>query len=261
MLTTISLLVFTSISCSEKDDPDTMPELPPVDALMIDFDAFIDDPSSMEALKSLETYQNAWYSYVTVSIWNVLVSVPMIVPVAAYLESFNHTPVYLGNNSWQWSYSWSGAETYEARLVTKRISNDEFTAEMYITLVGSYEDFKWFEGTIRYDRTHAGWTMYESPLNNVAWLAIEWNMDWELEVSDITYTVVKTGHQEYGSYITYGIVDNAAYDAYYTISWSLNLTEIKWNRTSKAGRGRDLATYGDTDWHCWNELFQDIDCN
>ncbi len=261
ILAIIVLLALAGFSCTEKDNPDTMPELPPVEALMIDFGEFIENPATAGGLKSMETYQGAIYSYATVTIWSGLVTTAMIVPVAAYLESFNHTPVYLGENSWQWSYSWSGAETYEARLVTKRISNDEFTAKMYITLVGSYEDFKWFEGTVRYDRTHAEWTMYESPLNNVAWLGIEWNKDWELGVSDITYTVIKTGHQEYGSYITYGIVDDETYDAYYTISLSQNTTEIKWNRTTKAGRVKDLVAFGDSDWHCWNELYQDTDCN
>ena len=56
------------------------------------------------------------------------------------------------------------------RLVTKRISNDEFQAEMFITRVGVY------------DRTHAEWTMYESPLSNVEWLNIEWNREWEPDV-------------------------------------------------------------------------------
>jgi hypothetical protein len=256
----VLVIMLLGVSCSEKEEKDTIPEMPPAEALFMDFNEFIENPSQVGALKSLETYQNATYSYFTVWAWNTLATIPMIVPVLAYLESFNHTPVYLGGNSWQWSYSWSGAETYSARLVTTRISNEEFTAEMFITKVGDYEDFKWFEGTLRYDRTYADWTMYHSPQQNVEWLNIEWNKDWEEEVSDITYTVVQAGHQEYGSYITFGITDDLVYDAYYTISHSQRTTRIEWNLTTGAGRVKDQVTFMDNEWHCWNELYQDIVC-
>jgi hypothetical protein len=103
--------------------------------------------------------------------------------------------------------------------------------------------------------------MYKSPENNVAFLTIEWNMDWEQEVSDITYTIVETGNEEYGSYITYGITADTDYDAYYTISLSQKLTEIKWNLTTKAGMVKDQMKFEDSDWHCWDELYQDVDCN
>ncbi|MFC2115029.1 hypothetical protein ACFLTU_01040 [Bacteroidota bacterium] len=255
-------LLFAMVSCSEKEDQDTPPDLPPVDALMMDFSEFIDNPANQSALKSMNTYQNALYSYATVAIWNIVATAPMIIPVAAYLESFKHTPVYLGENSWQWSYSVNaGMDTYTARLVTKRISNEEFKADMFITRVGVYEDFKWFEGTVRYDRTHAEWTMYESALNNVKWLNIEWNKDWELDVSDITYTIVKAGGPENGSFIEFGIVDDETYDAYYSISYSQKETFIEWNLSSKVGRVKDMVTFGDADWHCWNEVFLDVDCN
>jgi len=255
-------LTVLSFSCSDKENEDTLPELPPIDAMLMDFDEFIDNPSQMPALKSMEGYENARFSFLTVSFWSVLVNLPMIVPAAAYLESFNHTPVYLGDNSWQWSYSVTGVtDSYSARLVTKRISNDEFTAEMIVSKTGGFQDFKWFEGSIRYDRTHAEWTMYDSPINNVAWLDIEWNKDWELNTSNITYTIVQPGHEQEGSYITFGITEDSVYDAYYTISMSEKETMIKWNRTLSNGKVMDEVYFGDNLWHCWNELLLDADCN
>ena len=169
-------------------------------------------------------------------------------------------PFTLAKTAGSGPYTWAGAETFKARLVTTRISNEEYTAVMFITKVGSYEDFKWYEGTLRYDRTHAEWTMYHSPQENVEWLSIEWNKDWELEVSDITYTIVKPGDQEYGSYITFGITDWDVYDCFYAISHSQKATFIEWNRTTGEGRVKDEVNFGDADWHCWNELYQDIDC-
>jgi len=262
LLTVAMLLIIFGVACSDKEEQDTLPELPPVEALLMDFSDFDDNPTEQEALNSLVEYTNFLYSYGTVSIWNILVTAPMILPVATYLESFNHTPVYLGDNTWQWSYSKTiGMNSYSARLVTQRISNDDFKVEMFVTQQEAFEDFKWFEGTVKYNRTHAEWTMYESPQNNVEWLDIEWNKDWEEEVSDITYTIVKSGHAEEGSYITFGIVDDVDYDAYYTISHSQKDTYIKWNTTSKTGRVKGEVNFGDANWHCWNELFQDVDCN
>ena len=115
-------------------------------------------------------------------------------------------PFTLAKTAGSGPYTWAGAETFKARLVTTRISNEEYTAVMFITKVGFYEYFKWYEGTLRYDRTHAEWTMYHSPQENVEWLSIEWN------------------------------------------------------RTTGEGRVKDEVNFGDADWHCWNELYQDIDC-
>ena len=256
---TVLMIALLSISCSDKEPEDTLPELPPVDALLMDFSEFIDNPSQMQALKSMDTYQNAMYSYFTVSIFSVLVTVPMIIPVAAYLESFKHTPVYLGDNTWQWSYSVSGGtDPYTGKLVTKRISNDEFTAEMFVSKSGAFEDFKWFEGSIRYDRTHAEWIMYQ-PSKNESWLEIEWNKDWEKGTSDLTYTF--TSGDAMGSFITMGITEDTDYDAYFVISAGDKETSIKWNRTSKIGRVLDEVNFQDDVWHCWSEYFLDEDCN
>ncbi len=35
---------------------------------------------------------------------------------------------------------------------------------------------------------------------------------------------------------------------------------IKYNTETKAGRVKAPAYFEDSDWHCWNEQFQDTDC-
>ncbi len=259
-LAAVWLLVMLAVSCS-KDDEDTMPDLPPVEALSMDFSDFSELPDTTD-LKSTEGYWNFAYAYTSVSFWNALTVVTMAVPVASYLESLNQTPVYLGDNSWEWSYTVTVLHLeYTARLVTTRLNNEEFKVEMFISLTGVFEDFKWFEGTVRYDRTNASWTMYQGPDHSgSAWLNIEWNKDWEADTSNIRYTYVMTGDTEYGSYIEYGITDDTDYDAYYTVSGSQSTVEIKWNRTSKAGRVKSEAVFGDTGWHCWDESFMNVTC-
>lgn len=255
----VVMMALVVISCS-KDEENSAPEMPPIESFQMDFSDFSEFPDTTESKKSLHSYQHFAFSYVTVGVWNVITTVALAVPVAVYLESFKHTPESLGDGIWQWTYS---VDTYTAKLVATRISNEEFTAEMLIskTGVGAYEDFKWFEGTIRYDHTHASWKLYESPTNNVQWLDMEWTKDWEAGTSSITYTNVKAGSDELGSYITYGIVDDPDYDAFYTLSSAANEVNIRYNTETKEGSVKSPANFGDSDWHCWNDLFQNVDCS
>ena len=253
-----AMIALLATSCS-KDDENGAPVMPPIESFQMDFSDFAEFPDTTESKKSLQAYQHFAYSYVTVGVWNVITTVALAVPVAVYLESFKHTPEFLGDDAWQWTYS---MDTYTARLVATRISNEKFTAEMFISKsgVGAFEDFKWFEGTVRYDHTHASWKLYESHTENVQWLDIEWTKDWEAGTSSITYTNVKVGSEEFASYITYGIVDDPEYDAFYTLSSATNEVNIKYNTETKAGRVKSPAHFGNSDWNCWNDLFQNVDC-
>ena len=64
-----------------------------------------------------------------------------------------------------------------------------------------------------------------------------------------------------GSYISYGIVDNADYNAFYNVFGAEDQVTIEYNTETKEGRVKARGHFGDDDWHCWNELFQDVDCS
>ncbi len=252
-------LVYTSC---EKDETPDAPQLPPQEAFSMDFSDFNDENYAPEK-KSMMSYTNYAHAFLTVAGWNTVATLYIAVPAISYAAVLNTDPVYLGDNKWEWTTS---VETemadYTARLTGERISNEEYKAEMYITKESAmgFEDFKWFEGTVRYDRTHASWTLYESPANPVELLNIEWNKDWEKEVSDITYTNVKESGTELGSYIMFEIVDETPYNARYTVSHTQNTVLIEWSRETKAGRIKDPGKFGDDAWYCWDETFQDAVC-
>jgi hypothetical protein len=252
------LMAILFTSCDKNEDG--VPEMPPIESFQMDFSDFTEFPDTTGNLKSTPSYGHFAYSFATVGVWNLITKVALAVPVAVYLESFNHTPESLGDGIWQWTFS---LDTYTARLLTTRISNEKFTAEMFISKTGgnAFEDFKWFEGTIRYDHTQASWKLYESPGNNVQWLDIEWAKNWEAGTSEITYTSVKAGSEEFGSYITYGIVDDPDYNAFYTLVSASNEVNINYHTETKAGQVKSPAHFGDSAWHCWNEQFQDTDCS
>jgi hypothetical protein len=256
----VALVLITSNSC-KKDDKDELPELPPIEALLMDF-SFFDDGVPQEK-KAVSSYQNFGYAVMNVTAWSAAATLVVILPVAAYAEAFNHEAVYLGDNSWQWSYSvTAGQVTYTARLVSKRISNEEFTLKMIVSKSGEggFENFTWFEGTVRYDHTSANWNLYESPDVAYPVLNIAWTMDWEEDLYTIKYSCMKPQSELYGGYIEHGVTDNTDFDAYYTIYFPANTINIEWNRTSKAGRVKSPGYFADENWYCWDENFLDITC-
>jgi hypothetical protein len=256
----VGLLLITSNSC-KKDEKDTLPELPPVEALMMDFSFFADNAPQNKSV--VISYENFSYSVLNVLTWNSIAISVVALPAAAYAEAFNHEAIYLGENSWQWAYSVTvGEATFTVKLVSKRISNEEYTLKMIVSKSGQngFENFTWFEGTVRYDGTNATWDLYESPLNTNPVINIEWSMDWEKELYTIKYTYLKTGSDLNGGYIEHGVTENTLFDAYYTISLPAGIISIEWNRTTKAGHVKSPGHFEDSEWHCWDENFLDVTC-
>jgi len=262
ILLAVQLIIMTS-GCQKDEEKDDPPELPPVASLLMDFSDFNNPTDTVSSRKAIETYQNWGHAFVTVSVWNLLATWTIGLPVLAYAEAFNHDPVYLGEKSWQWSYEVTVNQViYSVKLISKRISNEEFIMKMLVTKSGleGYEDFKWFEGTVRYDRTSAYWTLYENPDNPNELIWIGWEMDWEADTYKIKYTYVKPGTDKTGNYIEHGVTNENPYDAYYIVSVFTNTVEIEWDRTTREGRMKDPLKFGDNDWHCWDENLIDNVC-
>jgi len=257
------LIIITANRCQKDEEKDEPPELPPVASLLMDFSDFNNPGDTITKRKSVESYRNWGYAVGTVAFWNILATWTIGLPVMAYAEAFNQDPVYLGENSWQWSYDVTLSQVnYSAKLISKRISNEEFTMKMLVTKSGpeGYEDFKWFEGTVRYDRTSASWILYENPDDPNELISIDWEKDWEADTSVITYTYIRPGAVEYGNFIEYRTTNDSPYDSYYTVSVSSNTVEIEWNSTTREGRIKNPMKFGDSEWHCWDENLMDIDC-
>jgi hypothetical protein len=264
--TILILLIFTIINCEEDSKEGDAPPLPPVESFIIDFSDFDSSDDTVKSTKSAYTYQNWGAAYLKVAFWNTIITVAGIVPVTAFLESFNHQPVYEGDNTWSWTYDYTiGSATYTARLTGKILETEEVKWEMYISKeapIGGYSNFKWYEGTARFDRTSGQWIVYNNPAQDHELIRIDWNKNWDNNTGDISYTNIIPGDPENGGYIAYGLVEDPVYNAYYEIynKGRNNLTEIEWNTTTKAGRITDPLTFGDEQWHCWDSLLVDIVC-
>ncbi len=260
------LIIITIINCEDDNKDSGAPQLPPVESFIIDFSDFSNSSDTVKSTKAALTYQNWGTAFLKVAFWNTVITVTGIVPVTAFLESFNHHAVYEGDNTWAWTYDYTiGSATYTARLTGKILETEEVKWEMYISkeaLGGGFEDFKWYEGTARFDRTSGHWILYNNPAADHELIRIDWTKNWDNNTGGIKYTNIIPDGIENGGYIAYGLVDDPVYDAYYEIynKGRDNLTDIEWNRTTKEGRISDPLTFGDEDWHCWDSLLVDIVC-
>ncbi len=245
-LTVLLLFVFTSC---DKEPVNDRPELPPVESLVMDFSDFDEQPGEQKSTDS--SYENFLHSYLSVFFWNVASTVTLALPVTAYGVALQQDPVYMGDNTWEWSFVVPfNNQNYSATLTGSRINNEEFSMEMVIAFALTPElGVKWFDGVVRYDHTHATWNLYKDGSLKV--FEAEWNKDFETEDADLTYTYVESGQNETGSYIMLAYMPEEFYDAAYTISLAAGDTYIEWNTTTREGRVMDLVKFEDSQWHCW----------
>jgi hypothetical protein len=246
----LSIFILFTVSSCDKEPVDQRPELPPLESLAMDFSDFTEEPAGTKG--TLVTYANFGYSYLTVAYFNVLATLVSALPVTAYTYALQQTPVYVGDKTWEWTFDfpWNFAN-YTATLTGARINNEEFSMEMVIALSAAPDaGVKWFDGVVRYDHTHATWTIFKN--GTTAVLGIEWNKDFETGEADLTYTYTEPGQVETGSYISLAYLPGEVFDAAYTISLSDGMTNIEWNLDSVEGRVKAPAHFGDNDWHCWD---------
>ena len=257
ILTGVLLFGISLSSCKKDDEP--APQLPPQSSFVMNFDEFSSSDDTL-AQRELLTYQNWGHAYSLVAGWNAIISVGLAVPVASFLEAFNHEAVYHPDESnWTWSYNVSYAgQSYEAEL-TGYLEADSIVWEMRVS-GNSFSDFLWYRGKSHTDRTGGYWILMDNPSNPQPLLKIDWYQDFDGSAG-LRYTNVVPGGPENGGYIFYGTT-TGNFDRFYNIynKGQDNLTEIEWNHTNLNGRIKDPGYYENHDWHCWDTNLQDIIC-
>ncbi len=250
------MIFFTG--CKKDDEP--APAIPPQSTFVMDFSDF-SNPDDTLAAREFSAYQNWGFAYTNVVVWNTLITVGLAVPVATFVESFNHEAVYHPDeNNWTWSYNVSvGLVVYEAEL-TGYLQSDSVVWEMRITKGNEYADFLWYYGKSALDQSGGYWILNDNPTNATPLLGIYWNI-YADNTADIKYMNIVPGGPENGGYIFYGttLLDfNRFYDIYN--KGQDNLTEIEWSSVTINGHVKDLNHFGDSDWHCWDENLIDVEC-
>ena len=131
-LLTLAILNIMLVSCERQEK--TPPELPPYESMAIDFSKFLQNEKGADGLKSAydNTTVNYGFAALNVGFFNLILTVTLAVPVAAFYHSFSVEPVFLGDATWQWSCDYRAlSATYHARL-TGQVRDEDIKWEMYI---------------------------------------------------------------------------------------------------------------------------------
>jgi hypothetical protein len=277
----VALIIILStifiIGC--KKDNAEPPVLPPLSTMKIDFSDFTSGKKS-EVINGYENatkgVANGNYQFASsvAGFWNLLLAINLTIPVTSFSESFNQTPAYLDNKTWQWTYSVNVlAGTYKARL-TGQVRDNDVKWDMYVSKegVGAFPEVRWFDGTSALDGNSGQWILYYSVAFPEPLLQIDWTLQNEVIVS-IKYTYIRvkkddrTTDPSYGSYIEYGL-QNSSLNAFYNVHLHESVFTnsfvdvfIEWSTTNHNGHVKAFYKYTDNNWHCWNSNGNDIVCN
>jgi hypothetical protein len=224
--------------------------LPPLSSFALNIDDFDAAPE-----KSIDPKSNFHLVVGAVSYWNLVLSLSMAIPVAAYAEAFKHDAERVDNDTWQWAYSVN--ESYSAKL-TADVLADSVYLTMYISKAGEYNDLVWYTGKCDILRTGGEWMVYDVPLSSqTTWLHITWNADFETETFDIKYLNVKPEEVYEGSYIEYGLTTDLDYNSYYNLynSNTNMLYEVDYNTETHVGTVTDGINQ-----LCWDENLDNVSC-
>lgn len=260
---TLSVIMILAVlsSCSEEEDsftPGTAPEIPPVESMLINFDNFKEETRE----GGREMSQLNWgVAALQVGTWNVIITLNLAIPVAAFQASLTSTPEFDRDRGlwvWRFDYDFLG-RTYSSEL-TGKINGDQVEWQMFISQENGFQDFLWYTGTMNLDGTEGFWFLNENVDSPNALLRIHWEKESE-NIARVKYSNVKEGDPNFDSFIEYGIQDGDL-DRFYNISITSteNMTNIEWSNVNNEGRIKNPSFFNDDDFHCWDSSFDDIEC-
>lgn len=264
ILMSVMVLILGMASCTKDEDtPESKPapEIPPTSTFAMDFNDFSNIDTT--AYKSSQTYNNWGWAALNAGVWNTILTITFAVPVASFYEAFQHQGVWNpAEGKWIWSYNFMAGGVVHLAELKASVVTEGILWEMYISKTNAFTDFLWYHGISNLTNTEGEWHLNENPANPGEIILIEWSRNTTGSEADIRYTNVKAGAPENGGYIFYGINTSIPFDAFYHIYGASadNLVTIEWSRTNKDGRVSDEVHFGDTDWHCWDEMLLDIVC-
>ena len=260
---TLGLIVLIA-SC--EDDKTTNPEdqaptIPPQSTMIMDFSEFPDTIASDAPEIQIVSRRNWGWAASNVAVWNSVLTLTLAIPVAAFLESFNHQPVQQPDGSWLWQYTVNNQEPFYTAKLYGKTTTDGVEWRMLLTKEGEFTDFEWFTGFSNLPATEGTWTLNKDPNSPSEFLYIEWHRNTQEETADVRYTKLSPSLSGQ-SYIFYGKFNEIPYNRFYQIfdAQDNRLIDIKWNYEMKFGRVKDPIHFGDENWYCWDENLNDTNC-
>ncbi|WMN07211.1 hypothetical protein [Marivirga arenosa] len=257
LMLSISIL-FTACNSDNEAEQDPKPVLPPEYSMAPNFDDFKADNNQRN-----QTIENWFYSALNVGVYSAILTGGLAIPVTAFKATISQNPIYdTDSGVWVWETSFTNnANDFSIRLTADVVdANVNWVGSISSTSL-NVENFVWFDGQSNIDGNSGTWTLYESPQKPTAWITADWSRNEAQTVANANFTIEKEGDL-LGSYINYAIDDENNLDRSVEISntESGDLIEIYWNQELKFGRVKSEKYFGDTDFHCWDEDLQDVEC-
>lgn len=193
--------------------------------------------------------------------WYSLINDTLNIPVQAFLESANHTPQYLSDGWWSWKSKIIINQKYYYVDLRGKTTDINVLWEAFISEEIGFFNYKWFYGECDILTNKGMWYVYDKPFSNQLILQINWT-NYYNDNANIKYTKLSAVDSLSGSYVMYARTTAIEYNANYKIfdTDSVNLSEININRTTYIGQVKDSLFFPDYEFHCWDSLRLDSNC-
>ncbi|MBX2870457.1 MAG: hypothetical protein KTR30_00100 [Saprospiraceae bacterium] len=269
----MSFSVFQSCQKDSIENPEEQvaPTLPPAESFIMPFTGYEDidttgliNNGGLDERGGPNSFRNWFYAGSNIVVWNVILGVNMAIPVASFLEAFNHDAVYDGQGAFIWAYDFTlGNDTFLAELSARLINNNqEVEWVMNISKVGGFTNVEWYRGVTSRDNSRASWTLNHRPNNPEPLIDILHEKDIATNQISTRYTNLIPNNENNGDYIEYKTSINSDFNRAYDVfrANTNELLEIEWNAPSGEGRVRNSDFFNDKDWHCWDQDLRDTSC-
>ncbi len=264
ILSAMILMMACSDKSAEPKLEDQPPALPSENTMNMPFDDFAIGATQQLHKTSDTQFGNNWLQAATMVVgWRYIAEASMLVPRAALGMARSQNAVYQ-DGQWVWSYDFSNGVTAFNITFTAgwQAEQSQWAWAMYFTNQDVFQNFKWFDGISAADGSNGSWTFYQDPENPAPGLSIDWQFADGDTTPTVRFTNIDTSGASYGSYIEFGPLNDANYNAYFTLydAATPNTVNIQWHRQNKNGRIKNPAYFNDSNWHCWDTFLNDVDC-
>ena len=254
------------VSCAEDptspNDPGSPPDLPPLTSMTGDFSLFGASGARQGAAQAAAnlTALNFTNAAIRVVAAQVVTVVGLAVPVATFAAAANSTPTLEDDDRWHWRFTTvQGGHTYTAHL-SGVVQGSDVDWDMRITSpthVPPLEEFVWYGGRGRLDRSSGTWTFYDPAMLSAsnALLRIDWT---HTSLTEHGWDATALGGTADGDVFTASVDGNDRMITYSDAS-EQNFVEIYWNAAD--GSGYLIApNYNGGVKACWDVNQQDVAC-
>ncbi len=256
-----AVVVFFS-SCTKEETTETDFVVPSLSSMQLKTDDFPDGK-----LEEVMGGPNFNFAATNVVFWNSALALNLILPVAAFSNSFNYTPVHVGN-TWTWTYTFNADNALHTAALTATYTpaTDPSSVDwtMHISKAGAFSNVLWFSGESDVNGNSGQWVLNADPANVHPVIQIDWTKNGSNgnEVNYIKFMNVIAGDVNNGGYIEISRDLSLDLDTNYNIfiPETNNSCEIEWSKESYNGKVKSQTPYQNALWHCWDTALLDTNC-